>query len=75
MTTIASDLPGPIRVGRPAEVLADRDERRISAIVDALSRSAAPDGAVDDEAGAAALRALLGYGDIATDQQGTAGLR
>ena len=44
-------------------------------MIDALSRGVGSGGAVDDEAGTAALRALLGYGDIATDQPGTAAAR
>jgi len=75
MTETATDLPGPTRAGRPADPPVDRDERRIRAMVDALNRGAGPGGAVEDEAGTAALRALVGYGDIAADQPGTAAAR
>jgi len=63
MTETATDLPGPTRAGRPADPPVDRDERRIRAMVDALNRGAGPGGAVEDEAGTAALRALVGPAD------------
>ena len=75
MTETATDLPGPTRAGRQADPPVDRDEGRIRAMIDALSRGVGSGGAVDDEAGTAALRALLGYGDIATDQPRTAAAR
>jgi hypothetical protein len=71
VSTTATDLPGPTRPDRPADEPVDHDERRIRAMIDALRQGADAGHTPDNDTEQAALRALLGYGDV-VDQPGTA---
>ena len=71
----AMDPPGLSRGARPADAPADRDERRIRAMVDAIRRSSQAGSEVEQGARRAALRTLLGYGEIGPDRDGVAALR
>jgi hypothetical protein len=71
VNTTATDLSGPTRPDRPADEPADHDERRVRAMIDALRQGAGGSLARDKDTEQAALRALLGYGEV-VDQPGSA---
>jgi hypothetical protein len=71
VNTTATDLSGLTRPDRSADEPADHDERRVRAMIDVLRQGAGGGHAHDNDTEQAALRALLGYGDV-VDQQGTA---
>jgi hypothetical protein len=71
VNTTATDLSGATRPDRQADEPVDHDERRVRAMIDALRQSAGRGRAQENDTEQAALRALLGYGDV-VDQQGTA---
>jgi hypothetical protein len=69
VNTTATDLSGPTRPDRPADEPPDHDERRIRAMVDALRQGASEGHPRGKDTEQAALRALLGYGEV-VDQLG-----